>query len=329
MQKIRLYDSEIEIPRLCLGTWAWGNDSWWGHQNDADSAAVLEYCLANGFNFIDTAPVYGRGHSEELIGQFLSGTGSREQVIISTKFGLKWQGRYINHDLSIKRMLEEFDDSRRRLGTDYFDLYQAHWPDRDRPFEPVAEQMQKWLSNGRIKAAGLSNFTLDDMKLFMKYCPLYFVQLPFNIFQRGIEADIVPFCEEHNIVILAYSPLCSGVLTGKFFEKDAKIPKDIVRKYNDQLKPENVENTRRIIEKAGQIARDLNLSLTELAVAWIQNRSQMFIPIIGTRNIQQAKENVKMLHAVELPDEIMKKINEIILQGCIACVHANMMEYEK
>ena len=293
MQYRNLDNTNLSVSVLCLGTWAFGNDSWWGHQNDLDSYSVLSEAVTRGVNFIDTAPVYGRGHSETIIGNFLNKHNLRQKVTLATKLGLHWQGRSILHDLSPKRMEEELDNSRKRLQTDYFDLYQVHWPDPDTPITKTAEKMNEFYQKGIIKAVGVSNYSVKQMKEFMKQSPLHCLQPQYSMFYRDIEKDIVPFCLKNNIAIISYAPLYSGLLTGKFFLDDKKVPGDINRK----MKAKEFEEPRATINKETlstlkKIADGYGKTLTQLVINWNYTQGGITSSIIGTRNTSQLSDNL-------------------------------------
>ena len=220
--------TNLNVSVLSLGTWAFGGDIWWGKQREDDSQATLEAAIVSrGITTIDTAPVYGRGRSERIIGTFIKKTKLRDKIVLATKLGLSWQGSRIIHNLKRKRMLEEFDESRTRLQTDYFDIYQVHWPDPEVSIPETASTMHELYQKGLIRAIGVSNYSVAQMKEFIKHSPLHTLQPPYNMFQRQIEKDIVPFCQEKDIAILAYIPLHSGILTGKFFFDNVDIPNDL------------------------------------------------------------------------------------------------------
>ncbi len=312
MQYRNLGKTDLSVSVLCLGTWAFGNDSWWGHQNDLDSYSVLTEAINKKINFIDTAPVYGRGHSETIIGNFLKKQNLRQKVILATKLGLRWEGRSILHDLSSKRMSQELDDSRKRLQSDYFDLYQVHWPDPDTPIAETASTMNEFYQKGIIKAVGVSNYSVDQMKEFMKYCPLHCLQPQYSMFYRNIEEDIVPFCLENNIAIISYAPLYSGLLTGKFFLDGKKVPKDTNRK----MKAKEFEEPRVSINKETllalkKIADGYNKTLTQLVINWNYSQSGITSSIVGTRNIAQLNDNLGSVD-FQISDDDMKKIDEIL-----------------
>ena len=312
MKRIKLKHSSVEILQLCLGTWAFGNDRWWGHQEDRISSSVLEAAMEAGVTFIDTAPIYGRGHSEELVGEFIEKNNFREKVVVSTKFGLRWEGRHIHHDLSQKQMMMEVDNSRKRLKTDYIDLYQAHWPDPEVDPRVVADNMNKLVDKGYIKAIGVSNFSLEQIKQFNSVAPLDFIQPPFNMFRREVELEIVPYCIENGISILAYSPLHNGVLTGKFFKDGAKVPGDIVRKYNKDLSQERFQISKDAVEELSLVAKKNNLTMTQLAILWLVGSKAEISAIVGARTVEQLRESICLGKNFLLNAEDLEKIEEIL-----------------
>jgi len=293
MEYRKLGNSSLEVSVICLGTWAFGGDRWWGYQDDNVSSEVLEEALARGVNFIDTAPVYGRGHSEEVIGSFIAQKNIRERVILATKLGLRWDGRSIFHDLSRKRMFDEIDASRMRLKTDYFDLYQVHWHDPDTPIGQTAEIMHKFYQEGIIKAIGVSNYSLAQIKEFKKYAPIHSLQPPYSMFDQSIEEEIIPFCIENSIGIITYAPLYSGLLTGKFFLDGANIPGDINRKMKKQhLEEPFFSINKATLVKLKKIADKNGKTLAQLALNWNFNQRGIISAIAGTRKLAQLYDNL-------------------------------------
>ena len=318
MEYRRLGSSALEVSAICLGTWAFGGDKWWGHQEDKDSLAVLEEALARGVNFIDTAPVYGRGHSEEVIGEFITQENIREKIILATKLGLRWDGRSILHDLSRKRMFDEIDLSRRRLKTDYFDLYQVHWHDPDTPIGQTAEIMHKFYQEGIIKAIGVSNYTVAQIAEFKKYAPIHSLQPCYSMFERGIEEDIVPYCIENSISIITYAPLYSGLLTGKFFLDDAKIPSDISRKMKSQeLEEPCFSINKTTLLKLKVVADNYGKTLAQLVLNWNYNQEGITSAIAGTRKLAQLYDNLGSADW-KISEEDLRKIDDILVERLVA-----------
>lgn len=303
----------MRLSKHILGSWSFGSDKWWGHQDDRESRKVLDVALDTGINVFDTAPAYGRGHSEELIGSYIKLNGVREKVILMTKFGLRWQERNVEHDLSKKHMEFELDQSRKRLQTDYFDVYFAHWPDPKARVEDLAERMYKLYEKKIIKKVGLSNFSQEQVELFIKYCPLHIVQSPYSMLNQDNADNLFRYCKEKEILVTVYSPLERGVLTGKFFLANSKIPKDLNRKYHQELEPERFDLNKKYILKLNQMAKSIGLSLAQLVIAWTIEQHAVDSLIIGSRNVSQLKENATSF-MIEIPKECLKEIDEILKQ---------------
>lgn len=301
----------LNIGQHVLGTWSFGNDKWWGYQDDRESERVLDLALHLGINSFDTAPAYGRGHSEELMGAFLKKKGLREKVQIMTKFGLRFEGRTVVHDLSNKQLDKEIDLSRKRLNTDYIDVYFAHWPDSNTRVEDLAESLYKYYQKGFIRAVGLSNFSKEDVETFIKHCPLDIIQSPYSMWRRENEYKLFKFAKENDILVSIYSPLERGVLSGKFFKEGANIPKDLNRTYHEQLKVDNFQHNKECIEALTSIARNLKLSLAQLVIAWTKDQACLDSLILGSRNVDQLKENSRAF-ALELENETLDKIDKIL-----------------
>ena len=312
MRYRKIENSDLELSVLSLGTWAFGGGEWWGKQEDRDSVETLEVALNRGLTTIDTAPVYGWGRSERVIGAFIKKRKVRERIVLATKLGLSRQGPQIIHNLKKQRMLEEFDESRQRLQTDYFDLYQVHWPDPDTPIGETAEVMYSFYQKGVIKAVGVSNYSVEQMREFMKYSPLHCCQPQYNMFIRGIENDVVPFCLDKKIAIITYAPLYSGILTGKFFFGGAKIPDDINRK----MKRKDLEEPRFSINKGTllklkEIADKHGKTLAQLVLNWNYNQRGITSTIVGSRNAFQLEDNLGSV-GWKIPGEDLGEINDIL-----------------
>jgi aryl-alcohol dehydrogenase-like predicted oxidoreductase len=204
----------LKVSRVALGTWAIGG--WmWGGTDEAQSVATIRAALEHGINLIDTAPVYGFGRSEEIVGKAVAEAGLRSRVVIATKAGLDWQDGRVFRNASRERLLAEVEDSLRRLQTDYIDIYQVHWPDPLVRVEETAEAMSTLFRQGKIRAVGVSNFSVGQIEQFRRVAPLHVVQPPYNLFERAIEAELLPYCRENGIATLGYGALCRGLLSGR------------------------------------------------------------------------------------------------------------------
>jgi aryl-alcohol dehydrogenase-like predicted oxidoreductase len=214
METAMIPNTALDVSRVALGTWAIGG--WmWGGTDEAESIATIRAAVEQGIDLIDTAPAYGFGRSEELVGKALAEGGLRAKVRIATKVGLEWRDGKVFRNASAPRIFKEIRDSLSRLRTDYIDLYQVHWPDPLVPIEKTAEALGTLYDVGRIRAIGVSNFSVEQMERFRQVAPLHSVQPPYNLFERDMEAEILPYCRANGIAVLGYGALCRGLLSGK------------------------------------------------------------------------------------------------------------------
>src|SRR6202043_2592520 len=206
--------TSLKVSPVAIGTWAIGG--WmWGGTDEAQSVATIRTALEHGINIVDTAPVYGFGRSEEIVGRAIAEGRLRSDVVIASKAGLQWDGGKVSRNASRARILREIEDSLRRLRTDYIDIYQVHWPDPLVTIEETADAMHALFKQGKIRAIGVSNFSVGQIERFRRAAPLHVLQSPYNLFERGIEADLLPYCRNNNIAMLGYGALCRGLLSGR------------------------------------------------------------------------------------------------------------------
>src|SRR6202051_3204270 len=206
--------TSLRVSPVAIGTWAIGG--WmWGGTDEAESIATIRAAFERGINVVDTAPVYGFGRSEEIVGKAIAEGRLRSEVLIATKAGLQWDGGSVARNASRARILREVEDSLRRLRTEYIDIYQVHWPDPLIEIEETAEAMHALFKQGKIRAIGVSNFSVLQMQRFRQVAPLHVLQPPYNLFERGIEADLLPYCRKNKIATLGYGALCRGLLSGR------------------------------------------------------------------------------------------------------------------
>jgi aryl-alcohol dehydrogenase-like predicted oxidoreductase len=214
METIEIGSSGLVSSRIALGTWAIGG--WmWGGTDAREALRAIDAAVDHGITLIDTAPVYGFGHSEEIVGRALRAGHRRDRVLIATKCGLSWQGEKVFRNAAGRRIEQEVDDSLRRLRTDRIDLYQVHWPDPLVPVEETAGSLARLFTQGKIRAVGASNFNLAQMEKFRKAAPLHATQPPYNLFERAIDTDVLPYAKKTGLAVLAYGALCRGLLSGK------------------------------------------------------------------------------------------------------------------
>ena len=300
MDKRELGRSGIELTTVGLGCWAIGG--WmWGGSDDTDAVAAIRRAVELGVNFIDTAPVYGKGHSEELVGNALEGI--RDKVVLATKCGLVWDrpGRdyFVDEDgAAIRRNLEpasiarECEESLRRLRTDVIDVYQCHWPDAATPIADTMAALLKLREEGKVRAIGVSNFTVAQMTDCLRHGRIESDQPQYYMLDRSIEPEILPFCRERKIGVIAYSPLGRGILTGKVTE-GREFRKNDHRARMPWYRPKNRSRVLGLLEAVRPIAENHGATLGQLAANWVVSQPGVTTAIIGARNPAQVDENVK------------------------------------
>jgi aryl-alcohol dehydrogenase-like predicted oxidoreductase len=260
-----------DVSRVAIGTWAIGG--WmWGGTDDAKSIAAIRAALEHGINIVDTAPAYGFGHAEEIVGRAIAESGLREKVIIATKTGLEWRDGKVFRNASYARILKEIEDSLRRLRTDHIDVYQVHWPDPAVRIEETAEAMRMLLMQGKIRAIGVSNFSVGQMERFRRVAPLHVLQSPYNLFERQIERDLLPYCHKNKIATLGYGALCRGLLTGRM-RPDTVFEGDDLRRTDPKFTALRFAQYLSAVEKLDRLARDrFGKRVIHLAVRWMLDK---------------------------------------------------------
>jgi aryl-alcohol dehydrogenase-like predicted oxidoreductase len=258
----------LRVSRVALGTWAMGG--WmWGGSDDGESIATIQEALDQGINLIDTAPVYGFGESEEIVGKALESGHLRSQAVIATKVGLEWRGGKIYRNSTRDRIMQEFDQSLHRLRTDYIDIYQVHWPDPLVPIEETAEAMRELYEEGKIRAIGVSNFSIEQMERFRRIAPLHVLQSPYNLFERAIETDILPYCRANEIATFGYGALCRGLLSGRM-RSDTTFEGDDLRRVDPKFQPPRFAQYLDAVRQLDQLAQDrFGRRIIHLAVRWM------------------------------------------------------------
>ncbi|MBN1787756.1 MAG: aldo/keto reductase [Sedimentisphaerales bacterium] len=313
MKTAKLGNSELELTKVGLGTWAIGGpwEYGWGQQNDDDSAAAILEAMDVGVNWIDTAAVYGCGHSEEIVGKTLKQIS--QKPIIATKCSLGWNERREKVScLKAKSILAECDASLKRLGVDVIDLYQMHWPEPEEDLEEGYEAMAKCVRAGKVRYLGVSNFTVEQMKRVMDIHPVTSLQPPYSMLRRDVEKELLGFCAENNIGVIVYSPLQKGLLTGKFtLEKIASLPVDDVRHMDANYKPPLVEKNFKIIEQLKLIAKRNGITVTQLAISWTLRRPEVTAAIVGARRAGQITQTAPA-GDVTLSDDDIAEIEKLL-----------------
>jgi aryl-alcohol dehydrogenase-like predicted oxidoreductase len=283
MEYIPIKGTNLTASRIALGTWAIGG--WmWGGTDEAESIRTIHAALDKGINLIDTAPVYGFGVSEEIVGKAIEQRGHREKVVIATKVGLEWHNGSVSRNSSRARIRQEVQDSLRRLRTDYIDIYQVHWPDLSVPIEETARTMQELFKEGLIRAIGVSNYSPDEMERFMSASELHVVQSPYNLFEREIDRDVLPYVREKNLSALAYGPLCRGLLTGKM-RPDTTFSGDDLRKSDPKFQPPRFTQYLNAVQQLDDLAQKIHgKHAMDLAVRWVLDTPGIASALWGARH---------------------------------------------
>ena len=284
----RLGKSELNVSVIGLGTWAIGG-KFWGHTDEADAIAAIRKAIDSGVNLIDTAPIYGDGHSEEVIGKAVK--GHRHQVVIATKRGVRFRGADLVNDLTPKSIRKELEVSLKLLDTDVIDLYQCHWPDPNTPIEETIGEMAKMKAEGKIRAIGVSNFDAALLKKAQKVARIASNQVGYSMLNREIENELIPFCREQAIGILAYGPLGGGILTGKYKAKPKFEEGDARTFFYDYYKEPQWSQVQALLKEMEKIAARHGKPVVQVAINWVRQQPGITSALVGARSPQQAEAN--------------------------------------
>ena len=292
MNTRQLGNSDLYITPIGFGAWAIGGSGWefaWGGQDDEDSVAAIREALENGINWIDTAAVYGLGHSEEIVARALEGMGNRPYVF--TKCSMVWdEGGKISHSLTAESIRRECEASLRRLKLDAIDLYQIHWPMPDQEIEEGWATMAKLKEEGKVRNIGVSNFNVAQMQRALAIAPITSLQPRYSLVHRELEGDVLPFAEQENIGVIAYSPMASGLLTGAMTrERIKQLPADDWRRSNADFQEPALSRNLRLVRLLRAIGDHHGRSPGEVAVAWVLQNPAVTGAIVGARRPAQIK----------------------------------------
>ncbi|HWW14170.1 MAG TPA: aldo/keto reductase [Candidatus Dormibacteraeota bacterium] len=319
MQTRTLGNSDLNITPVGCGAWAVGGSGWqfaWGSQDDKDSIAAIHRALELGVNWIDTAAVYGLGHSEEVVARALK-TWSGPRPYVFTKCALRWDAKgQVQRVLSANSIRREAEDSLRRLSLDVIDLYQIHWPPD--PDSPVLEEGWSTLADlkreGKVRWIGVSNFNIQQLRRAKAIAPVTSLQPPYSLVHREVEDEILPYCRREGIGVIVYSPMASGLLTGAMTrERAAKLPQDDWRKGHPDFTEPNLSRNLALVERLREIGKRHNCSPGEVAIAWTLHHPAVTGAIVGARNAKQA-EGVMRAGDFRLSDEEVNQIEEFFAQ---------------
>jgi aryl-alcohol dehydrogenase-like predicted oxidoreductase len=268
MKLTEIPGTSLKVSPIAIGTWAIGG--WmWGGTDEAESIATIRTAFEHGINVIDTAPAYGFGRSEEIVGKAIAEGRLRSDVLIATKAGLQWQDEKVSRNASRARIMREVEDSLRRLRTDYIDIYQVHWPDPLITIEETADAMNTLFEQGKIRAIGVSNFSVVQMERFRRVAPLHVLQPPYNLFERGIESDLLPYCRKNKIAMLGYGALCRGLLSGRM-QADTVFDGDDLRRTDPKFREPRFAQYVAAVSRLDRLAQQrFGKRVIHLAVRWM------------------------------------------------------------
>jgi aryl-alcohol dehydrogenase-like predicted oxidoreductase len=311
MEMIRIGKSDLVASRIALGTWAIGGWMWGGASDLDESVGTIRSAIERGITLIDTAPVYGFGRSEEIVGMALSG-GPRERVVIATKGGLDWRDGKVRRNSSPARIRREVEESLRRLRTDYIDLYQVHWPDPLVPIQDTAAALARLLKEGKIRAIGVSNYSPGQMDEFRMAAPIHSVQPPYNLFERDAERDVLPYAWRHGIAVLCYGALCRGLLSGKITAATV-FKDDDLRRSDPKFREPRFAQYLAAVASLDRYAKErFGLDVLALALRWVLDQGGT-IALWGARHPQQL-DPIASAIGWELDEPAKARIVQILAQ---------------
>ena len=312
-----LGNSDLHLTPIGFGAWAIGGGNWefaWGPQDDEESIAAIHRALDLGVNWIDTAAIYGLGHSEEVVGRALKSTSHKP--LLFTKCSMRWYAdRTIWRSLKAASLTEELEGSLRRLGVDTIDLYQIHWPNPEAEIEEGWETLARFREQGKVRWIGVSNFSLDQMKRVQKIAPITSLQPPYSMLRRAIEEEILPFAQANNIGVINYSPMVSGLLTGKMTaERIAAFPADDWRRRAVEFNEPRLSRNLRLVELLREIGNSYSVSPGVVAVAWTLHHPAITAAIVGGRSAQQV-EGLASALTLRISEVEYNRINSFLAQN--------------
>ena len=306
----------VELTTIGLGTWAMGGSGWqfsWGPQDDAQSIGAIRRAIDRGINWIDTAPAYGLGHSEEIVGRAVRAMAGRP--FIATKCSRVWDERgTLGSNLKADSIQREAEASLRRLQVDVIDLYQIHWAMPDEDIEEGWSAVAGLIRQGKVRYGGVSNFSISQLERIRKIHPIASVQPPYSMLVRGIEQDLLAYCAAHNIGVVCYSPMYKGLLTGRFDrERLQRLAEDDHRRKDPRFQEPQISANLKLVEDLSPLVRQEGRTLGELAIAWVLRRPEVTSAIVGARSAEQVDEFVAA-GDWSLPAELESRIERLLAQ---------------
>ncbi len=317
MKTRKLGYTDLHLTTIGFGAWAIGGGNWewgWGPQDDQQSLETIQRGLDLGINWIDTAAAYGLGRSEEVVGKAIK--GRRDEITLATKCGLVWEdpasGKVINR-LTAKSVRQEAENSLKRLEVDVIDLYQIHWPVPDGEIEAGWTEIAKLIEEGKVRYGGVSNFSVEQIKRCQAIHPVASLQPPYSMLDRDVEDELLAYCAANQIGVVAYSPMASGMLTGKYTREriDALAENDWRKYKNGHFQEPELSANITLIDGLKEIAQREAVSLIDVVVAWVLRRPEVTAAIVGARRPDQI-EGVVPAGDLELPDDVLAEIEQLL-----------------
>ncbi|HYG98787.1 MAG TPA: aldo/keto reductase [Terriglobales bacterium] len=313
MEFVQISGTELNASRIALGTWSIGG-MMWGGTDEQDAIRTIRAALDRGINVIDTAPAYGWGKAEELLGKALAESRRRDEVIVATKFGIEPRNGGLGRNSSRERILKDVEDSLIRLRTNFIDIYQVHWPDENTPFEETAETLALLKKQGKILAVGVSNFTARQIEHFRKITPVNTVQPPFNLFERRAERDLLPYTRQRRVTTLMYGPLCRGLLSGRI-SADTRFEGDDLRKQDPKFQPPRLHQYLDAVQKLDRFAQEnYGKRVVHLAMRWVLDQPGSDVALCGARRPEHL-DAIDGAMGWRLDAAAMRKIDGIIRES--------------
>jgi aryl-alcohol dehydrogenase-like predicted oxidoreductase len=310
MEYTKIADVRVDASRVGLGTWAMGGFQWGGTDDD-ESVRTIHAALDLGINLIDTAPAYGFGHSEEVVGRAIAERGRRDEVILATKVGLEQSGDLLYRNSTRRQIFEEVEVSLRRLRTDYIDLYQVHWPDPATPIEETAEALRDLQQAGKVRAVGVSNYSIADMERFSKVTRLATAQPPLNLFERQAQCDVLPWCLAHGVATLTYGALCRGLLGGAI-DQSTKFEGDDLRKVDPKFQAPRFAQYLEAVTLLDRYAHDrYGKNVLALSVRWVLDQPGVSVALWGVRHPAEIAP-LKEVVGWNLDEEALRYVDEVL-----------------
>jgi aryl-alcohol dehydrogenase-like predicted oxidoreductase len=313
MEHTSIPDITTPTSRIGLGTWAMGGMQWGGTDDD-ESVKTIHAALDLGITLIDTAPAYGFGHSEKVVGRAIAERGGRDRVVVATKCGLERQGDALFRNSTKKQIFDEVEVSLKNLQTDYIDLYQVHWPDFSTPYEETAKALLELKKSGKIRAIGVSNYSIEAMDRFRKVAPLATAQPPLNLFEREAMKDIIPWSRTNKVSTLTYGALCRGLLTG-MIGKDTRFEGDDLRKTDPKFLPPRFAQYTQAVDKLRQFARqNYGKDVLPLAVRWVLDQPGVSVALWGVRHPNEL-DPLREVMGWKLDDKALAAMDKIVSES--------------